>query len=342
MKAIVKTQRTYGEVKLVDVAKPDVSYGEVLIKIKATAICGSDLHAYEYPKGYEWINVPVILGHEYSGVVEALGEGVTQFKIGDRVMAESNQYCGQCANCHLGKTNTCLNNKMTGLGIDGGMAEYISVPERIVHKIPENVSFEEAAVAQPCSVSFHGVFDNSKIRPGDVVVVFGPGIIGLMAAQGAKIMGARKVIVVGVNADEEIRLPLARKMGFDVINSEKQDLKQELAILANSLIDVAVECSGAVSAISQALDIVRKGGAVTILAVYPKPLEIFFTPLVRNEIQICVSYTSTWENYEQALKLIGSGHVNLKPLIAIYPFEEGIKAFEDGLAKAVFKPVLTL
>jgi L-iditol 2-dehydrogenase len=289
------------------------------------------------------MKVPVTLGHEYSGIVEALGEGVTQFKVGDRVMGESNQYCGYCSNCHKGLTNICLNNKMTGLHIDGGMAEYISVPEKIVHKLPDNISFEEAAVAQPCAVSFHGVFDNSRIRPADAVVVFGPGIVGLMAAQGAKIMGARQVVVIGTNVDEGVRLPIAKKMGFSVINIEKQNLKQELLALTGSqAADVVVECSGAAQAIPQALDIVRKGGAITFIGIYSRPAEIFLTPLIRNEVQISTSYTCTWENYEQALQLIGSGQVDLKPLIAIYPFEEGLKAFVDGLAKIVLKPVLTL
>lgn len=343
MKALVKMARVYGEVKLLEIAKPDVVPGYVLIRIKATAICGSDLHAYEYPKGYEWIKVPVTLGHEYSGIVEAVGEGVSQFKVGDRVMGESNQYCGQCSNCHKGQTHICLNNKMTGLHIDGGMAEYISVPERIVHRLPDNVSFEEAAVGQPCAVSFHGVFDNSKIRPADVVAVFGPGIVGLMAAQGAKIMGARQVIVIGTNVDEAVRLPIAKQMGFSVINVEARNLKEELlAITGSQTVDVVVECSGAAPAIPQALDIVRKGGAITFIGLYSKPVEIFLTPLIRNEIQICTSYTCTWENYEQALQLIGSGQVDLKPLMAIYPFEEGLKAFEDALSKIVLKPVLTL
>lgn len=343
MKALVKTARSYGMVELLDVPKPQVQPGGVLIKIKATAICGSDLHAYEYPPGYEFMNVPVTLGHEYSGIVEAVGPGVTQFTVGDRVMGESNQYCGHCPNCHQGRTNICLNNVMTGLHIDGGMAEYIAVPEKILHRIPDQVSFEEAAVAQPCAVSFHGVFDNSKIRPADIVVVFGPGIVGLMAAQGAKIMGARQVVVVGTDVDEATRLPIARQMGFSTINAQSHDLKQELlSITGLPAADVVVEASGAAPAVSQAVTIVRKGGAITLIGVYSKPVEIFFTPLLRNEVSITTSYTCTWQSYEQALQLIASGQVKLAPVLAIYPFAEGLKAFEDGLAKKVLKPVLIL
>ena len=343
MQAFVKTDRVYGAVRLLEVPKPQPAAGQVLIRIKATAICGSDLHAYEYPPGYEFINVPVILGHEYSGIVEAVGEGVTEFAPGDRVMGESNQYCGHCSNCFQNRTNICLNNKMTGLHIDGGMAEYIAVPAKIVHRLPDQVSFAEAAVGQPCAVSFHGVFDTHRIKPADIVVVFGPGIVGLMAAQGAKIMGARHVIVVGTDVDEEIRLPIARKMGFGTVNAQRQDLKQAIKEQVGvAAVDVVVEASGAAPAISQAISIVRKGGSLILIGIYSQPAELFFTNLVRNEIQISTSYTCTWQNYEQSLQLIASGQVKLEPLMALYSFAQGLQAFEDALAKKVLKPVLLL
>lgn len=343
MKAFVKTARKYGATNLQEVPKPQVAAGQVLIKIKATAVCGSDLHAYEYPPGYEFINIPVTLGHEYSGIVEQVGAGVQQFKPGDRVMAESNQYCGHCVNCHTGRTNICQHNKMTGLHIDGGLAEYICVPERIVHLIPAAVSFAEAAVAQPCSVSLHGVFDRSGIKPGDTVIVFGPGIVGLMAAQGAKIMGASKVFVVGTNADAVRRLPLAKQMGFIAINCETQEIKAAVqAELGHIELDAAIECSGAIGAVQSCIDLVRKGGSLTLLGIYSKALDIFFTPLIRNEIAINTSYTCTWSNYEQALKLIACGQINLKPLLSIYNFADCQQAFQDALDKKVLKPVLIL
>lgn len=342
LKALVKTDRRYGAVEILDVPKPVPATGEVLIKIEATAICGSDLHAFEFPPGYEFMRVPVVLGHEYSGVVEQVGAGVSNFAAGDRVMGESNQYCGSCGNCHIGRTNICVNSKMTGLHIDGGMAEYIAVPERIVHRLPDNVGFAEAAVGQPCAVSFHGVFDNSRVRPADVVAVFGPGIVGVMAAQGARLLGARQVVVVGTDADESIRLPLATQIGFSTVNAQRQELKSELQRLTGaSEVDVVLECSGAAAAVAQAFEIVRKGGAITLIGIYAKPLEVFLTPLIRGEVNISTSYTCTWKNYEQALQLIASGQINIAPLINIYPFANALNAFEDGLSKTVLKPVLT-
>lgn len=343
MKALVKTERKYGATLLQEVSKPQVAPGYVLIKIKATAVCGSDLHAYEYIPGYEFIDVPVILGHEYSGIVEAVGEGVRKFKVGDRVMGESNQYCGYCPSCISGLTNICKNNRMTGLKIDGGMAEYISIPERIVHKLPDNVSFAEAAAAQPCSVSFHGLFDKSTVKPADTVIVFGPGIIGLMAAQGAKILGASRIFVVGTNADAQSRLTLATQMGFVTINCEQENIKEVLKReLGVPEVDVAVECSGAVPAMQSCIDVVRKGGSITILGVFSEPMEIFFSPLIRNEILLSTSYTSTYDNYEQALKLISCGQVSMKPLIKEYAFQDYLQAFHDAIDKKVLKPVLIL
>lgn len=343
MKAFVKTERVYGAVEFKDVPKPIPKDDQVLVKIRATAICGSDLHAYEYPPGYEFMNIPVTLGHEYGGIVESIGDKVSKVKPGDRVMGESNQYCGKCDNCHRGRTNICMGSKMTGLHLDGGMAEYILVPERILHFIPENVSFEEAALAQPCAVSFHAIFDRSDIKPGDDVVVFGPGIVGLMAAKGAQIRGAGRVFVVGTNIDEASRLPLVEKMGFHPINCEKDNIADTIEKhTGKRTVDVAVEATGSNRAAQECLSLVSKGGSMTILGIYSKHNDVFFTPLVRNEIQVYTSYTCTWENYEQALKLVSSGQVDLKPLMSKYKFVDGLQAIKDGIDKTAIKPVLIL
>lgn len=343
MKAFVKLERKHGAVELKEVPRPVPTGDQVLIKVFATAICGSDLHAYEYPPGYEFMNIPVTLGHEYGGIVAAVGEMVTKVQVGARVMGESNQYCGKCENCHKGRTNICMGSKMTGLHLDGGMAEYIIVPERIVHFIPEGVSFAEAALAQPCAVSFHAIFDHSDIKPGDDVVVFGPGIVGLMAAKGAQIIGASRVFVVGTNVDEATRLPLAKEMGFYPINCETEDIALAIEkVSGRKTVDVAVEATGAAAAAQSCLSLVRKGGSITLLGIYSKANEVFFTPLVRNEIQVYTSYTCTWENYEQALKLVAGGQVDLKPLMSKYPFEQGLQAIADGLAKTAIKPVLII
>ncbi|OAT79330.1 zinc-binding dehydrogenase [Desulfotomaculum copahuensis] len=341
--AIVKEERKKGAVKIRDVHTPEPGNGEVLIRVKSTAICGSDLHAYEYPNGYEFMKIPVILGHEYSGVVEDLGYGVTLFKPGDRVMGESNRYCGICPNCRSGRTNICDRNLMTGLHIDGGMAEYISVPQNLVHHLPISLSYSEAAVAQPCSVSLHAVFDNSSIRPGDAVAVFGPGVVGLMAAQGAQVLGAAEVVLIGTAADARSRLPVARSLGLKTIISEEQDLLEAFAgHTGRTRADVVLECSGAAEAIRDAVKLVRKGGSITLVGIYGSPANVFFSSLVRSEIYVRTSYTATWKNYEQSMQLIASGLVQVKPIINEYPFRDGMQAFADALAKKALKPVLNL
>ncbi|RKQ13236.1 zinc-dependent alcohol dehydrogenase [Ureibacillus endophyticus] len=342
MKAIVKTEKQEKSLGLFDVEIPGVKDDEVLVKIRKTAICGTDLHVYEYSAGYEFIQTPVILGHEFSGVVEKVGKNVTNYKIGERVMGESNRYCRVCKNCKIGLTDICLNSKMTGLHFNGAMAEYIAVPEYTLHHLPNEVSFEEGAVAQPISVSLNAVFDHCPIVPGDRVVVFGPGIQGLIAAQAALLKGAAKVAIIGTDLDEESRLPIAREMNFLAINSSKEDVKKQLEIhWGSSEVDVVLEASGAIPAVETGITILKRGGILTVFGIYSKPLNLDLTKLVRAEITLYTSYTSTWKHYEQALTLLAEGKLNIKPFITEYPFSDGIQAFEDGVSKKAIKPVLT-
>uniref|UniRef100_UPI00260F93F2 alcohol dehydrogenase catalytic domain-containing protein n=1 Tax=uncultured Methanomethylovorans sp. TaxID=183759 RepID=UPI00260F93F2 len=198
MKAIIKTKKEYGFVSLEETNKPEkIKSNEVLVQVNSAAICGSDIHAYEYISSYQnFMKVPVILGHESSGIVVATGEDVTDFKVNDRVMGESNIYCGKCRNCRVGATHICENNLMRGLTTDGVMAEYVVFSEQNLHHVPENLSFSEAAAAQACTVSVHGMFRRFNIRAGSSVVVNGVGIIGLVAAQLARLQGATEVIIV--------------------------------------------------------------------------------------------------------------------------------------------------
>ena len=343
MKAYVKTKREFGAVEFIEIPKPAPKDDEVLIQIKASAICGSDLNAYKYPPSYEFIKVPVALGHEYSGIVEAVGKNVTLYKVGDRVVGESNQYCGHCQNCHEGRTNVCENNLATGLHIDGAMAEYIAVRERLVHPIPDNVSFIHAALAQPCAISFHGVFDRGEVRPGDSVAVSGPGIVGFMAARAAQLKGAKKVFLLGTNADMAARLPIAPKWDIVPINIETQDVSAEIKKhTGDDKVDVAIECSGATPAIAAAVNLVRKGGSLSLLGIYAKPDMFHFTSVLRTEIRINSSYNCIWKNYEQALQLMSQGMLDLDPVIALYDFEDGLQAIQDGLDQKVLKPVLVM
>ena len=204
MKAVVKTRRRRGGLEVLDMPDPMITNpDEVLVEVRSTAICGSDLHSYEYVPSYHWIKIPIIPGHEFSGVVIGTGEEVRNFKKNEKVMGESNCYCGTCRNCMDGKTNICSNNLIRGLAVDGVMSEYVLTKERYLHHVPQKLPFDEAAAAQACTVSVHGTVGRTQILPGDMVVVFGVGMLGFAAAQLARLKGAIQVVLVGVDVDEK-------------------------------------------------------------------------------------------------------------------------------------------
>lgn len=342
MKAIVKTRRERGAVEVLEVPDPPAPVGnEIRIRVMSSAICGSDLHSHEYIPSSRGMAVPVILGHEASGVVEAVGPEVRSFRAGDRVMGESNQYCGDCANCRAGKSNICLRSLMRGIDVDGAMAEIITLNEPFAHRLPDGLSFDDAAVAQPVSVSLHGVCDNCEILPGDAVAVFGPGVIGQAAAQLARARGASRVVVVGTGADAARRLPIAESMGFPTVNAREGPIGEAVArALGQDAADVVIECSGAPPALSSGIGLLRKGGRLTVLSIFSKPVEIDLAQITRKELRLSVSYTSTWNNYERALALLADGILAVGPLCKSYPFERAEEAFQDAISKAVLKPIL--
>jgi L-iditol 2-dehydrogenase len=340
MKAVVKNKRGFGGVEVIEVPDPVLEKdNQVLIKIESAAICGSDLHAYEYIDSYHWMKIPVVLGHESSGIVVDAGENAL-FKPGDRVMTESNKSCGVCPNCRVGKSHVCLNSFMRGLAVDGVMSEYIVIEDRFVHHVPESLSFNEAAAAQACTVSAHAVLDRSSIKPGDSVIVTGPGIVGLSCAQLARLKGATNVILTGTDSDEAVRLSLAKELGFDVINVQKKDLSEELYNVTKlNNVDVVIECSGSPHAIRGSMNLIKKGGELLQVGLLPK-MEFDFPNAIRKEINVVLSYTSAWHNYEQILKLMDQRKVIIDILLTEYPMSDAVQAMEDALHQKVVKPVL--
>jgi L-iditol 2-dehydrogenase len=340
MKAVMKHAREFGGVGVFDIDQPASPKGdEVLVKIHSAALCGSDIHAYEWMDSYHIMQVPVVLGHEGAGIVEAVGENVTAFKVGDRVMGESNIYCGTCRNCHLGMTHVCADNRIRGFAYPGVMQEYVIWPEKYLHRVPETLSFAEGAASQAVTISVHGVLNRINIKPGDSVLISGVGIIGLSAAQLARACGA-KVIMTGTDVDEKSRIPMAQSRGFETFNCQKEDVVAGFVRYAGRKANFTIECSGAAPAFISGLAATRKGGAMLLLGIPNKEIAFPFAEAIRSEINIVTSYTSGWDDYEKSLSLLASGLLSIKPLLSFYPAEKALRAFEDAVSKTALKPVL--
>ena len=221
MRAIIKEKEGAGFVTLTERAEPQIKPNEVLIKVDAVGICGTDI---KIRAGHTWSNPPVILGHELAGVVVKTGANVKSVKVGDRVVPETaQQICGSCYYCRSGNYLMCNKRLSIGYGVDGGMAEYCAIREDIIHKLPDNIDTTNGAMCEPAAVAVHAVYDAVNLLSTDVVLVSGSGTIGLLVAQIAKSFGTT-VIITGLNCDE-MRLETARKLGIDyTVNIEKEDL----------------------------------------------------------------------------------------------------------------------
>lgn len=268
MKALVKTQLGFGNLEILDKPEPKPGKDQVKIEVKYAGICGSDIHTYE---GYYKVSVPVTLGHEFSGIVTEVGEGVREFKPGDRVTSETTFYiCGECQYCQTGDYNLCDRRKGLGTHQDGGFAKYLITRKQSVHKLPEHVDFQSAALTEPLACTHHAV-GKADINAGDLVVVIGPGPIGLLAAQVAKSRGAT-VIITGLTNDKQ-RLDKAIEVGIDVaVDTQKEDVKKRVYQLTNGYgADVVLECSGAVPAAKLGLALLHKKGQYVQVGLFARP-----------------------------------------------------------------------
>jgi L-iditol 2-dehydrogenase len=323
MQALVHTAPM--RLEYVERATPAIGAEDVLLQVKAVAICGSDVHGYTGSTGRRI--PPIVMGHEAAGVVEAVGAGVTAWRTGDRVTFDSTVYCNECAECRLGHINLCLNRQIFGVSApafrrDGAMADFLAVPNWLLHRIPDGVSFDEAALVEPAAVAMHAA-RITPIEPGAVVVVVGAGAIGLLALQAARIRGAGTVVAMDVR-DE--RLALARQLGADVaINSGSGDPAEALrAATGKATAPVVFE-------------------AVGIGNVQPT-IEQNLQLIISKELTIRGSAASAGE-YPICIAMIADGRLKTAPLISrTMPLADGQAAFdalhaaEAGLIKIVLRP----
>ena len=265
MRALVKTQKGVGFIEVRDVQEPRPASGEVKIKIAACGVCGSDIHVRHDTFPY-W--PPVILGHEFAGTIVELGPDCKYTKLGERVVAEPHtRACGQCHLCRTGNIQICPEKRSPGWGIDGGMTEYICYPERLLHRIPKAMTWDQAAVVEPTANAVTDLLERTGVIAGDFVVVQGPGPIGLTVAMVARAAGAREVAIIGTTGDVELRLAKARELGFDnLINIGESDPIEVILDQTSGLgADVVVECSGSPEAIPVTVDLVRKMGRICVI-----------------------------------------------------------------------------
>jgi len=328
----MKAAVLYGKrnMKISNVDTPRIKDDEVLIRVKAASICGTDIHFY---KGEMETSTPRILGHDFSGVIEEFGKEVKGFSKGDRATAEIVRYCGNCHFCKIGNYQLCANAVYIGFEIDGAFAEYVVAPAKNVFKIPSNVSFEEAAIMEPVALALH-VMDFVQPKIGEIMAVLGQGPIGLVQTQVAKLCGM-KVVVIEPSLE---RLKLAKEFGADyVINPDKENVKDAISKATDGLgVDYSVEAVGLQKTVDQAMEITRKGGKVIIVGA-SKGLR---GPPIRHEDIACYAVSDGGtRKYSIALSLVSQRKINVKKLITNeIPLERLPKTMEllaDGKLTAI-------
>ena len=340
MKAVVKFKDGRDGWEIREIERPDPRENEVEIEVKAAGICGSELHLYHDNHVYE---PPVVVGHEFCGVISRVGKNVTRWQAGDRVVSENNKrVCGVCEFCRTGRPILCTERRSVGYKVNGGWTSYFCTPEHLLIKIPDNVSFDEAAMTEPVSVATQALIVKGTVKIGDVVLVQGCGTIGLINAMVAKALGAKTVILTGTSADEEIRLPIARQLGIDkIFNVETTDLKKEVMQLTeNRGVDVVVEASGSGRAIFAMAELVKKTGNIVAIGETPGPDVRFpWLAAVFKACTIHFSFGAGYEAWKHALLLMERKKLNLAPLIThrlpLTEFRQGFALLEQKKALKV-------
>ncbi len=343
MKSLILTE--YNHLDIVDLPVPAVGPNDVLVRVEACGICGSDVHGYDGSSGRRI--PPIVMGHEAAGTVAAVGSEVSGFKQGDRVTFDSTVYCGECEFCARGEVNLCDQRQVVGVSCGdyrrhGAFAEYVSVPARILYPLPNTVSFAEAAMLEAVSVALHAVRISPPMR-GNTVLVIGAGMIGLLILQAAKVAGAARVLIIDVDAT---RLDLARHVGADeAIHASGAALEAELMRLTGGKgVDVALEAVGRNETVAAAIQCVRKGGGVTLVGNIASEVTIPLQKVVTRQLRLQGSCASAGE-YPEAIDLLASGKIQVKPLItAVAPLEDGpewfrrLHAREPNLMKVILTP----
>lgn len=343
MKALVLTE--YNRLELLDVPLPEIGPEDVLIRVHCCGICGSDVHGMDGSTGRR--RPPVIMGHEASGVIARMGPAVTGWAEGDRVTFDSTISCGRCWHCRAGRINLCDHRRVLGVSCDeyrqnGAYAEFVAVPQHVLYRLPDGLTFERAALVEPLSIAFHAVA-RTPVRLNDTAVVVGTGMVGLLVVQALRAAGCGRIIAVDVDPD---RLALACKLGADEgLRADQTDVAEEVRRrTAGRGADLAVEVVGLPASVETAVAAVRKGGHVTLVGNLSPKVELPLQAVVTRELTLYGVCASSGE-YPACLDMIARGAVNVDPLLsATAPLDDGPAWFERlyrgerGLLKVVLQP----
>jgi len=314
-----------GKIEFREVPIPEPAEGEVLVKIMEIGVCGSDIHVYhgEHP----FTSYPVTQGHEVSGLVEKLGPGVSGLTVGQKVTIQPQVVCGECWPCRHGKYNLCESLKVMGFQTTGVASHYFAVDAKKVTPLPETMSLEEGAMIEPLAVAVHAVRRAGDVTGRDICVL-GAGPIGILVAQTAKGMGARRVMITDVS---DVRLAKAKECGVDFcVNTKEKNFGEALVeCFGPDKADVIYDCAGNNITMGQAVKYARKGSTIILVAVFAELGKIDLAVLNDHELDLNTSMMYRSEDYEKAIELADSGKVRLKPLISQrFPFRQYLDAYK--------------
>jgi len=343
MLAVVKYGMANDQVELRDVPEPTIGPEDVLLEVRATGVCGSDVEQWRHNITYK-VRVPYIMGHEFTGVIAQVGEGVEGWREGDEVVSETSAYvCGHCPYCRAGTYNLCPDRKGYGAHVDGAFTRFVRVPVRALHRKPANVSWAAAALTEPGCVAYNAVVVKSAPRPGEAAVVVGPGPIGLFALQVLRAVGATPLVLVGTAVDAT-RLELGRKLGAQVtVNVEEQDPVQVVLDLTGGYgAPLVVDAAGNSPALQQSLAMVARDGQITKVGWGPKPVGFSLDPLVGKAVRLQGSFSHTWRTWEAVLALYAAGTLDPEAMVTHrHSIREWRVAYEAMERREAVKAVLT-
>ncbi len=335
--AVVNYSPEPDAVELREIDSPQIGEEDILLEVQNVGVCGSDLH--QWTAHHSWpVNYPVVLGHEFGGIIVETGKKVEGWAEGDRVVSETAAIIdADNPMTRRGLYNLDPTRKGFGYGVNGAMTRFVRVPSRILHRVPDSLPFEQACLTEPCCVAYSAVVKNARIEPGDRIVVLGPGTIGILCAAIARLCGA-EVAVVGLEQDAE-RLAIAKQYGCETIIGNPGDWARARDALG---CDGVIDAAGASATLRIALDVVRPAGWISKVGWGPQPLDFSLDPLVQKNITLQGSFSHNWPMWERVLALLTSGQLDVRPIIGgVWNLTEWRTAFEKMHQGEVVKSVLT-